>query len=135
MMKFHHLGIAVHKLEDAMNAYENIFGCKLLSGPFDDPLQKVSVCFLAMDKPSDPMLELVAPLTNDSPLKSILSRGGAYHMCLETPELDRALAEVLAKGCVLVREPVPAVAFEGRRICWIFTPARQLVELLEEKPA
>jgi len=133
-MKFRHLGVAVAKLEGTLQSYAQLFGYKLISGPFDDPIQKVSVCFLGSGDPDDAVVELVAPLTEDSPVKGVLARGGgAYHMCFETPRLDEALTDVLAKGCLLVSKPVPAVAFGGRRIAWIYTPTRQLIELLEQE--
>lgn len=133
-MRFRHLGVAVAKLEGAVETYGAILGYKLLSGPFFDPIQKVSVCFLGTDDPTDAVIELVAPLAEDSPVKTMLSRGGgAYHMCFETPRLDDALADLVAKGCLLVSKPVPAVAFGGRRIAWVFMPSRQLIELLEEE--
>jgi len=133
-MKFRHLGVAVAKIEGALQSYAQLLGYKLVSGPFDDPIQKVTVCFLGTDDPADAVVELIAPLTEDSPVKGVLARGGgAYHMCFETPRLDETLADILAKGCLLVSKPVPAVAFGGRRIAWIYTPTRQLIELLEQE--
>jgi len=134
-MKFRHLGVALTKLDGAIEAYGAILGYKLLSGPFADPIQKVSVCFLGTDDPGDAIIELITPLTDDSPIKSVLARGGgAYHMCFETRRLEESLADCVAKGCLLVSNPVPAVAFGGRRIAWILTPTRQLIELLEAEP-
>ncbi len=134
-MKFRHIGVAVEKLDPAVNTYASILGYKLISGPFDDPIQKVSVCFLGTHDPADAVIELIAPLTEDSPIRGVLLRGGgAYHLCFETPRLDDSLADALAKGCLPIGEPVPAVAFNGRRIAWIYTPTRQLVELLEQQP-
>ena len=131
-MRFRHLGVAVATLEGAMETYRALFGYKLLSGPFSDPLQKVSVCFLGTDNPNDAVIELIAPEAEDSPVRGILARGGgAYHMCFETPGLEQALNDALAKGCSLVANPLPAVAFNGRRIAWVLTPTRQLIELLE----
>jgi methylmalonyl-CoA/ethylmalonyl-CoA epimerase len=31
----------------------------------------------------------------------------------------------------MVSDPMPAVAFGGRRIAWLYTPTRQLLELVE----
>lgn len=131
-MKFKHLGVAVAKLEGVVESYAPLLGYKLLSGPFSDPIQKVKVCFLGTDDEKDAVIEIIAPLSPDGPLRSVLARGGgAYHMCFETPQLDEALAKVQALGCLIVARPVPAVAFEGRKIAWIFTPTGQLIELLE----
>ena len=68
---FHHVGIAVRDLQTAIPNYKSLFGYNLISGPFDDPIQKVSVCFLSRGD-GDPALELVAPLGPNSPIDRIL---------------------------------------------------------------
>ncbi len=126
---------AVHcRLIDGSSfAFRNLFGYQLLSGPFDDPIQRVSVCFLGRGIAGDISIELVAPLGDDSPVHRTLMKWGnsAYHACYEVPDLDQALAHLAANGCVIVSKPVPAVAFGNRRIAWLYTPARQLIEAVE----
>jgi methylmalonyl-CoA/ethylmalonyl-CoA epimerase len=61
------------------------------------------------------------------------SGGGAYHLCFETSDIDQALVHAKNNGCMIVSPPVPAVAFGGRRIAWIFTRSRQLFELVESE--
>ena len=63
------------------------------------------------------------------------SGGGAYHLCFETRDIDAALAHAKEYGCVILSQPVPAVAFQGRRIAWLYTPSRQLFELVEAEVA
>jgi methylmalonyl-CoA/ethylmalonyl-CoA epimerase len=131
-LRLKHVGVAVADLARAIPVYTDLFGYRLLSGPFDDPIQQVSVCFMGHGDPGEIEIELVAPLTPQSPVRRMLANGGgAYHTCYETPDLDASVAELTAKRCVLVSEPAPAVAFEGRRIVWLFTPTRQLLELVE----
>jgi methylmalonyl-CoA/ethylmalonyl-CoA epimerase len=128
----HHVGVAVRSLADAVPAYERLFGYRVLAGPVDDPVQRVSVCFLGVAPGDAPAIELVAPGDGASPIRTALAKGvGAYHACYEVDDLERALLEARAAGCVVVAEPVPAAAFAGRRIAWIYMPSRQLVELLE----
>lgn len=130
--RMHHIGVAVPALRPAAASLEAIFGYRTVSGPFDDPIQKVSVSFLRTTGADEAEIELVAPLTEDSPIRSILAKGtAAYHLCLETTDLDAALAHTKSLGCILVSAPAPAVAFGGRRIAWIYTPSRQLFELVE----
>ena len=130
-LKFKHLGVAVQSLEQALPVYGDILGYRVIAGPFDDPIQRVSVCFLA-PAGEGPELELVAPLTADSPVRKILSSGGgAYHLCYEAARFDDAMTELSGKGCVTVSGPTPAVAFGGRRIAWFYTATRQLLELVE----
>jgi hypothetical protein len=38
-----------------------------------------------------------------------------------------------ARGALIMRRPKPAVAFEGRRIAWMLTREKLLVELLEKR--
>ena len=130
-LRFKHLGVAVPDLGKALPVYQDILGYRLTSGPFEDPIQKVSVCFVA-PLGEGPELELISALTPDSPVRKILSGGGgAYHLCYEATHFDDAMAELSGKGCVIVSDPVPAVAFDGRRIVWLYTPTRQLLELVE----
>ena len=115
-----------------MKFYSTAFGFQIVSGPFDDPIQKVRVCFLAEAGKTSGNLELISPLTPDSPVNGYLAKAiGAYHVCYEVAEIDAALAELRAQGCLIISKPVPAVAFGGKKIAWCFTPTNQLVELLE----
>jgi methylmalonyl-CoA/ethylmalonyl-CoA epimerase len=120
-LRFHHLGVAVRDL----------------AGPIDDAIQGVRACFVGSGAPGEVTYELVAPLPGAarSPLDRVLEKGNtSYHVCYETPDLDAALARFVDEGAVLVSGPVPAVAFEGRRIAWVLLPLRHLLELLEAPP-
>jgi methylmalonyl-CoA/ethylmalonyl-CoA epimerase len=132
-LKLNHIGIAVSSIEQAIPVYREIFGYTVLSGPFHDPVQNVSVCFLGTGESGELAIELVAPKGEDSPVSKILARGiGAYHICYEVKDINDALAHVRSKGCVVISKPTPAVAFGGRRIAWFYTPTRQLVEVVEK---
>ena len=131
--KLRHVGVAVPALGPATEALSNIFGYRVISGPFNDPIQKVSVNFLTQSAEDAAEIELIAPLSEDSPITSMLAKGGggAYHLCFETTDIEAAVAHAKNNGCVIVSPPVPAVAFNGRRIAWIYTRSRQLFELVE----
>lgn len=131
--KLLHVGVAVPALDPAAEVLRDLFGYKLVSGPFDDPIQRVSVNFLTQSDGNQVEIELVAPLNENAPIKSLLSKngGGAYHLCFETSDLEAALHFLTSKGCIVVSQPAPAVAFGGRRIAWIYAPTRQLFELVE----
>ena|ERR1700712_337398 len=133
--KLLHVGVAVKAIGPTTEALEKLFGYHVVSGPFDDPIQKVSVNFLSAGENDNVEIELIAPLTEDSPITSILAKngGGAYHLCFETIDIDKAVKHAKDNGCIIVSQPVPAVAFEGRRIAWIYAPSRQLFELVEAR--
>jgi methylmalonyl-CoA/ethylmalonyl-CoA epimerase len=129
--EFHHFGVAVRKLDQTIPVFENLFGYELTSGPFDDRMQNVSVCFLSRGN-RDPVVELVAPLGPDSPIDSTLRRGcGIYHICYQVPDIHGAIEHLTGLGSRLLSGPVPAVAFGMREIAWLITEADLLVELLE----
>lgn len=129
----HHVGIVVASIDAAARSYEHILDVRVSSGPFVDPLQEARVVFLSKGQQGEAAIELVEPIGETSPVAGFLKRGGGmHHICYVTTDLDRRLAHLRARGALLVRSPAPAVAFQGRRIAWVYTPQRQLVELLEE---
>ena len=131
--KLRHVGVAVPSLDPATDTLATLFGYRVISGPFDDPIQKVSVNFLTQSDNDVAEIELIAPLGQDSPITAMLAKsgGGAYHLCFETSDIEQALVHAKNNGCIVVSGPVPAVAFNGRRIAWIYTKSRQLFELVE----
>ena len=131
--KLLHVGVAVPALEPAAEVLHELFGYRMISGPFDDPIQKVSVNFLTQSDDDAVEIELVAPLNENAPVQRLLAKGGGggYHLCFETNDLERALAFLVSKDCIVVSQPAPAVAFGGRRIAWVYAQTRQLFELVE----
>jgi methylmalonyl-CoA/ethylmalonyl-CoA epimerase len=136
----HHLGVAVADMAVATRFYTDVLGMRLLSGPFDDPIQRVRVCFLgtsegvaqAAGTTAQPSIELIAPLGDDAPIHQYLRKEiGAYHVCYEVADFDAAIAHLRANRSVMVSGPAPAVAFGGRRIAWFFLPTRHLIEVVE----
>jgi len=128
---FHHVGVAVRDLSKAIPVYKSLFEYELTSGPFDDPIQNVSVCFLSRGE-GDTVLELVAPLGPNSPIDRTLKKGGGpYHVCYQVPDINIAIAYLTEQGSFLLSGPVPAVAFEMREIAWLMTEVDLLVELVQ----
>jgi methylmalonyl-CoA/ethylmalonyl-CoA epimerase len=128
---FHHIGVAVRDLSTAIPICETLFDYKLKSGPFDDPIQNVSVCFLSRGE-GDAVMELVAPLGPNSPIDRTLKKGGGtYHVCYKVPDINAAIRHLTEKGSFLLSGPVPAVAFEMRPIAWLMTEVGLLIELVQ----
>jgi methylmalonyl-CoA/ethylmalonyl-CoA epimerase len=133
-IRFHHMGIVVPNLKDACDWYVGVLGYKVSSKIFEDPIQRVKVCFLCETQNANSTIEIIQPSDSRSPAHKMLERGlCAYHLCYETCCLDKTLADLQARGCMIVGEPVSAVAFDMRRIAWIYTPFKQLIELVEAR--
>jgi methylmalonyl-CoA/ethylmalonyl-CoA epimerase len=131
--QLHHVGVVVAQLEKAAAFYARELGATVKLGPIDDPLQKVRVMFLHTG--TDVLLELVEPLSPDSPAHRLAQAGGGiHHLCYEVEALDRCLEESRKGGCLVISNPLPATAFKGRRIAFLFTPMNIVIEYLEKEP-
>ena len=78
--------------------------------------------------------ELIAPLTDSSPVATSLRQGKNIlnHVAYLVPSLDEHATKLREVGCLPVDPPKPAVAFEGARIQFFFSPLRYLLELIED---
>jgi methylmalonyl-CoA/ethylmalonyl-CoA epimerase len=82
----------------------------------------------------DAQIELVEPAAPDSPVVNFLRKGGGlHHLCYEVSDLEAHLSRMRERGGMVVKRPLPAVAFENRRIAWVFTRQKLLLEFLEEE--
>jgi methylmalonyl-CoA/ethylmalonyl-CoA epimerase len=130
----HHVGFVVRSIESEIAGFTSSILASWNTKIFHDPLQKVRVTFLQTPDPTDALIELVEPAADDSPVEQFLRRGGGlHHLCYEIPNLDAHLRKMQAGWTVIVKPPLPAVAFENRRIAWVVTRQKLLLEFLEKK--
>lgn len=132
-LRLHHVGYVVANIEQAMPAFVRSLAASWDERVIHDPLQKVKVAFLTT-RAGDPQIELVEPAEDGSPVMRFLQQGGGlHHVCYEVADLEEQLREFRARRAVIAKRPKPAVAFGGRRIAWVLTAEKLLVELLEDK--
>jgi len=131
-LNFHHVGFVVPDIAATVDGFVRSLGAQWDGCVYEDPHQKVKVTFLTT-RPGDPQIELVEPAGEDSPvLRFLREKGtGLHHVCYEVEDLERGMAEMKTRGAIIARRPKPAVAFQGRRIAWMLTAEKLLVELLE----
>jgi methylmalonyl-CoA/ethylmalonyl-CoA epimerase len=131
-MRFHHIGYATSDIDRYVEEFfRPVFAPLSISAKVSDPGQRVSVCFAKMQ--GGTLIELVEPFGNNSPVERVIrdDRGGVFHLCYEVDDLDREIDACRRKRCLPVSKPLPATAFGGRRIVFLLTPQRDLIELLE----
>lgn len=130
----HHIGYVVPSIAAAGARFAKSLRAVWDERIIHDPLQKVFVSFLTQGNELAPQIELVEPGGEDSPVMEFLKRGGGlHHLCFEVDDLDLHIQQMRASRSMLARAPLPAVAFDGRRIGWMLTPDRLLVEYLERE--
>jgi methylmalonyl-CoA/ethylmalonyl-CoA epimerase len=54
-----------------------------------------------------------------------------HHVCYEIDDLESALQHARSVNMAIAAPPLPAVAFHDRRIAWVCSRTRLLIELLE----
>ena len=130
---FHHLGFVVGSIADAAKDFAESLCANWDAKVIHDPLQVVRVTFLRPRTPQNPVVELIEPAGDKSPVLGFLKRGGGlHHLCYEVEGLEKQLQVARSIGMLVTRPPQPAVAFGGRRIAWVYTKHRLLLELLEK---
>jgi len=118
--KFHHIGIGVRSIKDVTHFSERI----------TDPIQKVSVAFLFLN---GIQVELIEPYGHDSPIRESLDKGVKFlHICYEVSDIEMAIRTCRKHGFHCISQPVPAVAFNNRKIAWVYSNQYGLYELLED---
>lgn len=129
-MRLHHIGVITGSLEKSVSFY-TILGYNA-STTYVDPIQKAHI--VLMQREREPLVELIMPDSPESPAARWRQRivVGPYHTCYEVDALESMMAFLRRQRLFPVGEPVPAVAFNMRRIVFLWGASSGLIELLEE---
>jgi methylmalonyl-CoA/ethylmalonyl-CoA epimerase len=132
MQTLHHVGYVVKSIEEQAAGFVKSLGATWDQQIIHDPLQGAKVTFLRTPGTGDAQIELVEPAGDNSPVSRFLEKGGGlHHLCYEVTDLGEHLKLIRAAGCVVVRAPMPAAAFQQRLIAWAWTREKLLLEFLE----
>src|SRR5262249_25110331 len=89
---FHHVGYVVDSIPNTVNAIAKSLDAEWDGEVIHDPLQSVRVTFLKHKNPTDPLVELVEPAGEKSPVQAFLKRGGGlHHLCYQVEQLEEQL--------------------------------------------
>jgi len=123
-----HLGIAVTSLDDAAAFYRDV-----LQVPTRGPEEADGARILHLEF-GDSEVELLEPLTPDSPIGRFLAKRGPgiHHICYRVPDLDAALTACRKLGYQLI-DDLPRTGAGGHRIAFLHPKATNgtLIELTE----
>ena len=130
--RFHHVGYIVASIAESAPQFQKSLGLAWDGVIVHDPMQMVRVTFLPANTGQQTTIELVEPAGPRSPVKKFLEAGGGlHHVCFEVSDLKAQMEESTKGGDTLIRVPMPAAAFGGRKIAWFITPYKLLVEYVE----
>ena len=111
-----HVAVVVRDLESALRFYRDMLGIEP-SRVLDFPREGVRIAFLALGGADGSEIELLEPINSEGSVARFLEQrgGGLHHICLEVPDIDRALEELRAAGAQILDES-PRPTAEGRGI-------------------
>ena len=110
---FHHLGVAVADLDEAIDIYRRLFGAEVeLRETLED--QGVDTALLRV---GESRIELLASRGPDSPVGRFLDRRGPgmHHVAFEVDDVGAELRRLEAEGAELIDEE-PRPGLMGRQI-------------------
>ncbi len=130
-MKFDHIGIFAGSLTEGRKHLANLLQVSAWTTPVDDHIQKVSVQF-GTDG-SGIRYELVVPFGEGNPVEPLLhqSKNILNHVAYLVDDIDAEIKRMQQERCILVNGPHPAIAFGNKRIAFLYTPLRFIIELIE----
>ncbi len=101
-MKVDHIGIATRTIEEGLELWRDTLGLKV-EFTEDVTEQGVRVAMLPI---GDTLIELLEPLSNDSPVGKFLEKRGPgiHHVAVRVTDIRASLAQLKQKGSRLIDE-------------------------------
>ncbi len=132
MSEIDHLGIAVKSLAEAKKFYQN-----LGLSPMEDETVEAEKVRLSMVPVGESRIELLEPLSDDSPIAKFLAKRGEglHHVALNVEDLSATVERLKAAGTRLISDEIKVGA--GGHLYVFVHPSSAggvLLELVEDAP-
>ena len=126
---FNHIGVACNDINLTASFY--VEAGYERTEEIIDPLQNVKVCVLT--KEGMPVVELLAPVDDNSPICKTLQKSGVspYHICYNVPDMEQAIIELRNKKFMPVSKPKMSNVFKSK-VCFLFNKEIGLIEIIEK---
>jgi methylmalonyl-CoA/ethylmalonyl-CoA epimerase len=113
--KIDHIAIAVKNLQEEIARYRDVLGLEFL-GTEVVAEQKVTTAFF---KVGDVLIELLEPLSADSPISAFIEKrgGGLHHLSFEVDDIEEAMRRLKEKNVQLL-DAEPRKGAHGSRIAF-----------------
>lgn len=129
-----HVAVTTRDLMPTLADYLSLPGARLINGPGQNRAQDVLFAFV--DLGAGGVVEVLAPLSEQSPIYLHLAQGGGtYYVCFAVEDLAQAITTATQDfGARLVKPAQADDAFYGRQVAFLFHPNHGLFELVEAWP-
>jgi methylmalonyl-CoA epimerase len=111
-----HVAVVVRSLDTTLAFYRDVLGLRP-ARTLDFPREGVKIAFIPLGGPDGSELELLEVIDPASGIARFLEKRGEglHHICLEVPDIERALAELQAAGVAML-DATPRPTAEGRGV-------------------
>jgi len=125
-----HIGIAVNKIDEALQVFEKTLGLKLEKTKTFEP-QKVKIAILHV---GETKIELLEPTDKEAAIAKFLEKKGEgiHHIAFRVKGIEDMLQQLKEKGITLIDEK-PREGAEGGKIAFLHPKSTRnvLIELCE----
>lgn len=126
---FHHTGIAAANLDEAFSLLA-MLGYVPEGPEFVDERQGVRGRFMGL---GGHRVEILSDLPGSQTIRPWTQHAALtpYHLAYLVRDLEVSISQLVRCGLRILRDPTPAVAFDGRRIAFLMSRSRLIIELVE----
>ena len=128
--EFHHIGIAVNDIEEAIVNYSELFGPENVSEIYTLESQNIKECFVK-NSPNT-YIGLVAPLGEDSIISNLIKKKVSYyHLAYKINSFEETI-QMLEDLNYKALNNFRSEAFNNSRCIFMYTRDGHLIELIEK---
>jgi methylmalonyl-CoA/ethylmalonyl-CoA epimerase len=116
----HHLGVAVHDLDEAVETYERLFGAEVEHrASVEEQGVEAAAVLVGAGR-----VELLAPLGEETPVGRFLAKRGPgmHHVAYEVEDVRAELDRLSAEGAELI-DPEPREGLFGLQVAFVHPDA------------
>ncbi|MFV0482783.1 MAG: VOC family protein [Bacteroidales bacterium] len=129
-LEFHHIGLIVRDINDAIEHYCKLFGKENVSEVYSLESQKIKECFIRNGENS--YIGLVSPVDKDSIIYALMKKGITYyHIAYKVLSLKMTILKMEELNYKLI-SVFSSEAFKNKECAFLYTPEGAIVELIEK---
>jgi|SRR6185369_3441218 len=128
-----HLAVTTPVFEQTLSEYLCLTGSRLLRGPAVNQEQQVEYAFVQLQ--GGITVEILG-VKESSPISGHVAKGGGpNHFCYAVANIDASISNALKAGARVILSPISDVAFDGRRVAFLFYEPLGVLEFVEAFPS
>src|SRR3954451_4101450 len=132
-MKINHIGISTRKIDQALEFWAGSLSLEHIHTEIVED-QKVKVAMLPL---GESRIELLEPISDDSPISKFLEKrggGGIHHIAVEVEDIEASLSRLKERGMRLIDEQ-PRIGAEGCLVAFVHPSSANgvLLELVQSE--